>query len=63
MTTLPSEPGKTPKAGAPLVPPTALRSHLQRDVAEGFGADAGRYDRARPTYPAGLIDRVIAGRT
>jgi len=61
MTTLPSEPGKTPKAGAPPVPPTALRSHLQRDVAEGFGADAGRYDRARPTYPAGLIDRVIAG--
>ena len=26
--------------------------HLQRQVAEGFGADAGRYDRARPTYPA-----------
>jgi len=31
-----------------------------RQVAEGFGADAGRYDRARPAYPAGLADRIIA---
>ena len=35
-------------------------SHLQRQVAEGFGTDAGRYDRARPTYPADLVDRIIA---
>jgi SAM-dependent methyltransferase len=34
--------------------------HLQRNVAEGFGGDAGRYDRARPSYPAGLVDRIIA---
>jgi SAM-dependent methyltransferase len=32
-----------------------------RQVAEGFGADAGRYDRARPSYPAELVDRIIAG--
>ena len=38
----------------------ARRLHLQRQVAEGFGAGADRYDRARPTYPAGLIDRIIA---
>ena len=38
----------------------AQASHLQRQAAEGFGADAGRYDRARPTYPAGLVDRIIA---
>ena len=38
----------------------ALESHLQRQVAEGFGADAGRYDRARPTYPADLVDRIVA---
>ena len=38
----------------------AQASHLQRQVAEGFGADAGRYDRARPAYPAGLVDRIIA---
>jgi len=35
-------------------------AHLQRQVAEGFGADAGRYDRARPTYPGDLVDRIIA---
>ena len=34
--------------------------HVQRDVAEGFGADARRYHRARPTYPAGLVQRVVS---
>lgn len=29
-------------------------------VAEGFGENAERYDRARPSYPAELIDRIIA---
>jgi SAM-dependent methyltransferase len=29
-------------------------------VAESFGTDAERYDRARPRYPAGLVYRVIA---
>src|SRR5215472_12200420 len=38
----------------------AQASHLQRQVAEGFGGDAERYDRARPTYPADLVDRIIA---
>lgn len=32
---------------------------LTREVSEGFGADAGRYHRARPDYPAELIKRVI----
>lgn len=58
MTTLPSEPGKTPAAGGGL--DWTQATHAQRQVAEGFGADAGRYDRARPTYPADLIDRIIA---
>jgi SAM-dependent methyltransferase len=31
-----------------------------REVSEGFGADARRYHRARPGYPAGLVQRVIA---
>jgi SAM-dependent methyltransferase len=39
-------------------PPAAI--HRQRLVAESFGTDAGRYDRARPRYPAELVDRVIA---
>jgi SAM-dependent methyltransferase len=34
--------------------------HEQRHVAEGFGADAGRYHRARPGYPAALVDRITA---
>jgi SAM-dependent methyltransferase len=35
-------------------------SHAQRAVAEGFGTDAGRYDRARPEYPAELVQRIVA---
>jgi SAM-dependent methyltransferase len=46
MTTLPSGPASSP-------------IHKQRQAAEGFGADAERYDRARPSYPAELIDRII----
>ena len=55
MTTLPpgpSEPGGPATAADP--------PHRQRQVAEGFGADAGRYDRARPTYPADLVARIVA---
>jgi SAM-dependent methyltransferase len=55
MTTLPPE---SSGPGSPAT--TAGPPHLQRQVAEGFGADAGRYDRARPTYPAGLIERIVA---
>jgi SAM-dependent methyltransferase len=66
MTTLPSEsPGQSSSgsgspapAGGPGTSDPA--THLQRQVAEGFGADAGRYDRARPSYPAGLIGRIVA---
>ena len=29
-----------------------------REVSEGFGADAQRYHRARPGYPAALIDEI-----
>jgi SAM-dependent methyltransferase len=59
MTTLPSEPAGTSEPGTAGLD-RAAASHLQRQVAEGFGADAGRYDRARPTYPADLVDRIIA---
>jgi SAM-dependent methyltransferase len=37
-----------------------LEPHQYRRVAESFGTDAERYDRARPTYPAELIDRIVA---
>jgi SAM-dependent methyltransferase len=57
--TLPPEPAGTAETG-PGGYDRAQASHLQRQVAEGFGADAGRYDRARPAYPADLVDRIIA---
>ena len=59
MVTLPSEPEGTSQAGTGGYDRTRA-SHLQRQIAEGFGADACRYDRVRPTYPADLVDRIIA---
>jgi SAM-dependent methyltransferase len=41
----------------PTLPP---ESHHARDIAESFGADAGRYDRARPSYPQAMVDRIVA---
>lgn len=35
--------------------------HRQRHIAESFGVDADRYDRARPRYPDALINRIAAG--
>jgi SAM-dependent methyltransferase len=32
-----------------------------RAIAEGFGADAARYDRTRPHYPAALAEAVLDG--
>ncbi|KUJ66599.1 methyltransferase type 11 [Streptomyces albus subsp. albus] len=44
-------------------PPSSPTGHRQRrEVAESFGADAERYDRARPRYPEALIERIAAGR-
>ena len=76
MVTLPPEPpqpqgpsasgpdnsGAPADPGAPDDPavPDGRPSHAYRQVAEGFGADAGRYDRARPSYPADLVDRIVA---
>jgi SAM-dependent methyltransferase len=37
-----------------------LESHQYRQVAESFGVDPGRYDRARPRYPDALVARVLA---
>jgi SAM-dependent methyltransferase len=54
MATLPPEPASRPAV------PGAVTPHELRQVAEGFGADAGRYDRARPGYPAALVDRITA---
>ena len=49
----------------PTLPPdraalSARESHQAREVAESFGSDAERYDRARPSYPGALVNRIIA---
>ena len=38
-------------------------SQLGRQIAESFGEDPERYDRARPRYPRELIDRIVGGRS
>jgi SAM-dependent methyltransferase len=55
MVTLPPDPPAAAGSAS-----AAGQSHLQRQVAEGFGAAAGRYDRARPAYPADLVRRIVA---
>ncbi|WP_067672152.1 class I SAM-dependent methyltransferase [Nocardia miyunensis] len=56
MPTLPSEqPRSRP---APADTPSASTPHEARAIAESFGADAARYDRTRPPYPAELIERI-----
>lgn len=34
--------------------------HRARRIAESFGVDPDRYDRARPPYPAALVARILA---
>lgn len=51
MPTLPS--------GQPPPPPPAL--HTARQMAESFGVDVQRYDRARPRYPTALVERIVEG--
>ncbi len=34
--------------------------HRAREVAEAFGSDPERYDRARPRYPVAMIDAIRA---
>src|SRR6202161_4738838 len=65
MTTLPPEPAQpTSSAPAPTPAPSAAAplaaAARQRRVAESFGADAGRYDRARPSYPTAMVERIVA---
>src|ERR1700722_20181586 len=60
MTTLPPEPAQPPaSAAAPTPAATLAAAARQRRVAEAFGADAERYHRARPGYPAAMVDRIV----
>jgi SAM-dependent methyltransferase len=40
--------------------PARNEPHRHRQIAESFGSDAERYDRARPSYPGTLVERIIA---
>ncbi len=40
--------------------PPGLETHQHRQVAESFGVDPERYDRARPRYPGAMVDRIVA---
>jgi SAM-dependent methyltransferase len=40
-------------------PDSADAAFLHPDIAQSFGSDADRYDRARPRYPSTLVDTVI----
>jgi SAM-dependent methyltransferase len=53
VTTVPPEQARIPGPGP-------REAHQAREVAESFGSDAERYDRARPRYPDALIERIAA---
>ena len=40
--------------------PSADELHQHRQIAESFGSDAERYDRARPRYPDPMVERIVA---
>jgi len=44
----------------PILPDSPDQLYRQRRIAESFGEDAARYDRARPSYPAALVERIVA---
>jgi len=49
----------------PTLPPehtsdSARESHQARELAESFGSDPERYDRARPRYPEAMVDAIVA---
>lgn len=37
-----------------------VEAHRHREVAESFGSDPERYDRARPRYPTSVVERVVS---
>ncbi|MCG5220859.1 class I SAM-dependent methyltransferase [Streptosporangium sp. KLBMP 9127] len=47
------------------IPPEQARlserePHRHRQMAESFGSDPARYDRARPRYPDAMVDAIVA---
>ena len=52
--------GHMPTITPEPAPFSARESHKARQMAESFGLDAERYDRARPSYPPAMVQQVIA---
>lgn len=50
MPTLPPEPAPNPEH----------EIHRHRQIAESFGLDPARYDRARPDYPEAMVHEILA---
>ncbi|ABW13527.1 Methyltransferase type 11 [Parafrankia sp. EAN1pec] len=42
------------------MPTLSQEPHQHRQMAESFGVDPERYDRARPRYPDALVERIVA---
>ncbi|WP_406501626.1 class I SAM-dependent methyltransferase [Streptomyces sp. NBC_00500] len=57
MPTLQPEPARRPSGNESH---RANEPHRARQMAESFGTDAERYDRARPRYPDALVNRIVA---
>ncbi len=55
--------GRMPTLPPEGVPHAERESHHAREVAESFGVDPERYDRARPRYPDALVEAVVAACT
>lgn len=43
----------------PTQPRGDVEPHRHRQIAESFGSDAERYDRARPRYPDAMVERIV----
>lgn len=50
-----------PTIPAEDAPVPAQEPHQARQIAESFGTDPDRYDRARPRYPDAMVERIVAG--
>ncbi|MFH9353113.1 class I SAM-dependent methyltransferase [Kitasatospora sp. NPDC017646] len=57
---MPTLPREQPEPSQPYQASQPSPSHQARQTAESFGADAQRYDQARPRYPDALVARVVA---
>ena len=42
------------------MPTLPSESHQHREMAESFGTDPERYDRARPRYPEAMVKAIVA---